>query len=199
MITPTREPVLREIHTAPVTEEDWLPRLAHDIVSEHRQAQESAQTAVAHARRAGELLVQAKHRVVKHGEWAAWCEAELPFGERMAQRYMKVARELPRLPAQQAEQISEMSLRDVLKMLSEPKEPRNGKADSPKNKDLEPKTTRVSDLNPPATASESRPRSEADPGQRRFRLEGSSGTKTSGRSAIQLAKRRPSIRVSSRS
>lgn len=42
----------------------------------------------------GRMLLEAKAQV-DHGGWRTWIEANCVFGEREAQRYMKVARELP--------------------------------------------------------------------------------------------------------
>jgi len=114
--------------------------LAGQITAEHFAAIEDARSAVKHARKAGEYLMQAKDGC-RHGDWLPWLRehcSEIP--ERMAQRYMQVAGH-PELEAD--------SLRDVLFKLAAPRQPA--------------KATRVSDLNgepaasvpPPASASES--------------------------------------------
>ena len=73
-----------------------LPALAANIAAEHQQAQASMQKGLEHALKAGELLVEAK-KLVTHGKWLPWLEANCPFPERTAQLYMRVARERGRL------------------------------------------------------------------------------------------------------
>ena len=108
-------------NVAPVSEADWLPRLATDINREHELAEESARSAVEHAYRAGNFLIQAKHRV-KHGEWEQWVSANLKPAASTVRAYMRVAGKLPRLPAQQADHIKTLSLHDAIAYLREPAE-----------------------------------------------------------------------------
>ena len=46
---------------------------------------------------AGELLIAAKKKVNKHGEWMPWVKANYKFPERKARFYMQLAREWPEL------------------------------------------------------------------------------------------------------
>ena len=88
------------VSTAPVTDSDWLPRLATDINHEHELAEDVARTAVQHAYRAGNrldlafghrvpvinLLDQARRRV-DYGKWGQWVADNLQFSERTERRY----------------------------------------------------------------------------------------------------------------
>ena len=74
-----------------------LPDLAQAIDREHQVVIDAAQTALQHALRCGELLIQAK-RGMAQGEWLGWLEANCTVRPRMAQAYMRLARELPKLP-----------------------------------------------------------------------------------------------------
>jgi hypothetical protein len=64
--------------------------LAQAIEREHYAAITAVKDALGHAIRCGELLAQAK-AAVEHGEWLPWIEANLPFGDRQARKYMRLA------------------------------------------------------------------------------------------------------------
>jgi hypothetical protein len=64
--------------------------LAEQINAEHHQVETALRTGLEHAKRAGELLIQAKEQC-RHGEWTDWIEANVHFSERTAQRYMSIA------------------------------------------------------------------------------------------------------------
>ncbi|HEY1891983.1 MAG TPA: hypothetical protein VGG63_16385 [Steroidobacteraceae bacterium] len=90
--------------------------LAGQIILEHRAALEHAETAVGHARRAGSLLLEARQQFDR-GDWLPWLTAHCPeISERMAQRYIQVARH-PELEAG--------SLREALFKLAGPAKPNN--------------------------------------------------------------------------
>ncbi len=89
------------------------------IVAEHHQAQEAARCAVKHAQRAGGLLIEAKEHI-EHGKWTAWIHRNLPFSERTAQGYMRVARMLPTLAEGKAQRVAELPLRKALAELAHP-------------------------------------------------------------------------------
>lgn len=96
-----------------------LINIAADIRREHQAAQACAGQAVEHAKRAGELLVEAK-AAVPHGEWLPWLTTNVAFSERTAQGYMRIARELPKLEGEKAQRVADMPLRDALQALAEP-------------------------------------------------------------------------------
>ena len=72
-----------------------LAPLADDINREHAEAERAFRGGLEHAIRAGELLLEAKASV-GHGDWLPWVEQNCDFSTRLAQKYMRVARELPR-------------------------------------------------------------------------------------------------------
>jgi hypothetical protein len=97
-----------------------LVRLADDINRDHAAAMTAAQSAIEHARRAGDLLLQAKS-TVGHGEWLPWLVAHCPaISERTAQRYMRLADSWTTLEAK-ATRVSDLSLTGALQLLAEPK------------------------------------------------------------------------------
>jgi hypothetical protein len=75
-----------------------LPSLATRLNAEHQAACASADQTLAHAIEAGRLLTQAKD-AVGHGGWIAWLERNFEGSPRLAQQYMRLARELPKLQA----------------------------------------------------------------------------------------------------
>jgi hypothetical protein len=99
-----------------------LEQLASCINSAHRGARTSAHTAVGHALRCGELLLEVKAGLA-HGEWLPWLAANVKFSQQTASAYMRVATGKRKLPA-----TSNLSLGNTLKLLAEPKEPKPKKA-----------------------------------------------------------------------
>ena len=63
---------------------------ADAINKEHRLARESAETAVDHAIRCGQLLIE-KKKTLAHGEWIPWIEHNCEFHINRANRYMRAA------------------------------------------------------------------------------------------------------------
>lgn len=66
-----------------------LMSLAAGINREHNLAEQMAKSAIEHALKAGELLIQAKAQC-KHGGWLPWLEGSLDIGARQAQKYMRL-------------------------------------------------------------------------------------------------------------
>jgi hypothetical protein len=94
---------LKEISTTPpaaiVTRaEAPLAELARQISSAHAESLAAARTSLEHARRCGELLLQAKARL-PHGQFMPWVTANCPFGLRTGQNYMRVARDWEEIQA----------------------------------------------------------------------------------------------------
>jgi Protein of unknown function (DUF3102) len=81
---------------APSEGQRRLDALAADIRREVDYAEEDFQSAVGHAIRAGQLLIEAKAQV-RHGEWLPWLQANCPLGEREARNYMRLARNRQRV------------------------------------------------------------------------------------------------------
>ena len=89
-----------------------LPELAAEIRTAIEQADRDWHSALGHAIRAGELLIEAKARC-KHGEWLPWLKAN-SFQQQRASEFMRVAK----LPGSG----SFASLNAALKLLAEPRE-----------------------------------------------------------------------------
>ena len=104
-----------------MTTTDTPLSLAVQINNAHGDACRAAQTAIAHARRAGQLLIEAKAEL-EHGSWLAWLGEHCPtIPERTAQAYMRVARDWPTLEAK-AQHVADLPLRDALALLAEPRD-----------------------------------------------------------------------------
>lgn len=101
--------------------------LAVQINTEHERAFGKAREALEHARRAGELLLQAK-AAVDHGQWLPWLAANVAFSERTAQGYMRLAARWDTLQTKSAT-VADLGLRDALKCMSTPADPGHGDVD----------------------------------------------------------------------
>jgi hypothetical protein len=73
-------------------------------------------SAVSYAVEAGKLLMEAK-KLVGHGNWESWVRECCGLSERTAQGYMRLAR----LDPAKAQRVADLSLREALKALAEPK------------------------------------------------------------------------------
>jgi hypothetical protein len=62
-----------------------VPLIKHEL-------EEGNQAGLAHYRRAGEMLIEAKNQV-PHGEWLGWLDKNFHLGAMTAQVYMRLARE----------------------------------------------------------------------------------------------------------
>ena len=70
-----------------------------------------------HARRAGQLLIEAKARL-SHGKWLPWLHANFAGSRRTAQVYIRIASKYSELAAN-AQQSAHLSQRDALDLLTE--------------------------------------------------------------------------------
>lgn len=93
-----------------------LTTIAARINEQHRANEAKAGELADGLLQVGRMLLEAKGQV-GHGNWRAWVEANCVFGEREAQRYMKVARELPKSDTR----VGFESLRGALRELEPPK------------------------------------------------------------------------------
>jgi hypothetical protein len=94
---------------APVSQ---VKAIAYDIEREHQAAYGKAREALEHARRAGELLLQAK-AAIGHGAFGKWLTEHISFAERTAQAYMRIASNWPAIEAKSAT-VAEMTVRGAL-------------------------------------------------------------------------------------
>ena len=65
--------------------------LACEINTEHGHVETHKRSAIKHAIRCGELLLEMKQRV-GHGNWLAWVEENFQASERTARNYMEIAK-----------------------------------------------------------------------------------------------------------
>lgn len=79
--------------------------LAARIRSEVEAAERDWGSALAHAIRAGELLIEAKADL-QHGEWLPWLEANFDFTRQMATNYMRLSENAEELQMENALSIS---------------------------------------------------------------------------------------------
>lgn len=94
--------------------------LAAEINREHKAAQDAARSALEHAIRAGELLIQAKEGIA-HGEWGKWLQDNVEVSERTAQAYMRTAKHKGELVDPKTQRVADLPLREALAQLAEPK------------------------------------------------------------------------------
>ena len=106
-----------------IAKADSLDGLAVEIIVEHEAALKAVRSGLEHARRAGELLIEAK-AAQEHGAWLPWLAEHCPaISERVAQMYMRVAQRWPELEAAaNAKHVSHLPLRAALLMLAEPRQ-----------------------------------------------------------------------------
>lgn len=90
-----------------------LAVLAEEIGAEVAAAETEFQSAVRHAIRAGEKLIEAKG-LVSHGQWLPWLAANFPGSERTARNYIRLA--------QNGNAVADLpTVRDAIAELSAPK------------------------------------------------------------------------------
>jgi len=104
--------------------------LAAQINQAHDQVEQAFTSAMKHALIAGKFLLEAKTQL-KHGEFKPWIRDNFEFSDRMARAYMRVAKEFPKLPDEERQRVTDMSLRGVLKLLASPKNKTTAGSDSP--------------------------------------------------------------------
>lgn len=93
--------------------------LVDQVNQEHDRCQQAYRSALEHAHRAGEFLLQLKAGR-KHGEWLGWLNQHCKVPERTAQTYMRIAREWHKI--QESATVADLSLRDAITLLSEPED-----------------------------------------------------------------------------
>jgi hypothetical protein len=102
----------------PVSPSRPLDELARTINAEHKLFGQQLQSSVAHARRAGELLLQVKQQV-GHGHWLPWLKTNLTFSERTAQDYIRVARRWDELIGSNPQRVADLTYREAVKLLAD--------------------------------------------------------------------------------
>lgn len=95
-----------------------LAELAGRINAEHHHVETALRAGLEHAKRAGDLLIDAKKQC-KHGQWLPWLKANVRFTDRTARRYMELASRWDELGAK-TDTVSDLSYRDAIALLSGP-------------------------------------------------------------------------------
>jgi len=101
-----------------------------DVRRMERESRKKLDGAATAAWQAGKLLLAAKASIVRHGghgAWMPWLEMKFKGSARTARRYMKLARELPEVPAPDG-----LSLRQIYFRLGIATEPKAPKSNAPK-------------------------------------------------------------------
>src|SRR5947209_3478429 len=93
-----------------------LADLARRINAEYERHEAAQRASVKHALALGQMLLEVK-RQVGHGGWLAWLKANVPFSERKARNYARLAREWPALEAKSAGP-ADLSIEGALALLS---------------------------------------------------------------------------------
>lgn len=96
-----------------------LTIIAGEINQEHDACEAAFSESLTHARRAGELLIEAKGQV-EHGEWLGWVEANCKFAPRTAQVYMRIERNWEELANTQG--LALLGVEGAAKLLAAPSE-----------------------------------------------------------------------------
>jgi hypothetical protein len=96
--------------------------IAAEITEAHLNALAAGRSALTYAKRAGELLIDAKEQV-PHGEWLPWLSEHCPqVSEQQAQRYMRIARRWSEIEAVVSDpsRVTDLPVRQALALLAEP-------------------------------------------------------------------------------
>jgi hypothetical protein len=105
--------------TTEIDRSNSLADLAARIKAEHEATSDALKGAVAHAMAAGDLLIEAKAQV-PHGQWLPWLRDHCNVSERMAQRYIRLARN--RTTIEMRHSMSDSSIGGALALLTIPKD-----------------------------------------------------------------------------
>jgi hypothetical protein len=94
-----------------------LADLAARIVAEHQAVSTALKDSVRHAITAGELLVEAKAQLNKHGQWLPWLRGHCTMSERTAQLYMRCAKNREHIEAN-TQCVADLTLSEAAAMLA---------------------------------------------------------------------------------
>lgn len=97
-----------------------LDDLAGRINESYAKCVSALKVSTQHAIEVGKLLIEAKAKV-PHGQWLPWIKENCDFSESLARKYMKVAEELPKLAGANQERVTDLSFRQALELLQEPR------------------------------------------------------------------------------
>src|SRR4029077_15336972 len=95
--------------TADIARSNSLVDLAAKVKAEHTAVDAALKESVAHAIKAGELLIEAK-ALLKHGQWLPWLAEHCSISDRSAQLYMRIAKNREMVEAQIRNGAADLSL-----------------------------------------------------------------------------------------
>lgn len=99
-----------------------LDELAAKINEKHAACTKAMQDGLCYAVEAGKLLIEAKARH-EHGGWLRWVGKNCQFKTRLAQKYMQVAREYPKLTGTNTPRMAHLGFGETLRLLATPRLP----------------------------------------------------------------------------
>jgi len=114
-----------------------IKRLHKKVEASMAKAVETARSVVEDSIRIGELLTEAKKKV-KHGEWLAWIEGNMPFSQPTASRYIKLFENRSQI-IHTLQTVNNLSLRGALQLLTAREEEPEEKAAKPEPENKTPK------------------------------------------------------------
>jgi Protein of unknown function (DUF3102) len=114
----TPSPTAKAKNRRAVDRSNSLADLAARIKAEHDAVGHALKRGLEHAIAAGRLLIEAKEQLA-HGQWLPWLRDHCQVSERMAQRYMLLARHAPELSAK-SDTVSDLTIRGALEQLAPP-------------------------------------------------------------------------------
>src|SRR5262245_8473621 len=97
--------------------QDPLAELATRINAEHEQFELALRDGLMHARKAGELLLEAKGQVA-HGQWLTWLKDNVRCSVRTCQVYMRVTQGWSQLEAN-TQGIAHLTIEGAMRLLAE--------------------------------------------------------------------------------
>lgn len=106
--------------TPPTAGSNSLADLAVRIRAEHEATVAAIKSGAVHAMACGDLLLEAKARLNRHGAWLPWLKQNCEMSERTAQLYMRMARNREAIEAKSAS-VADLSLRGAMAVIAPPK------------------------------------------------------------------------------
>lgn len=96
-----------------------LASLASEINAEHEAAERAINDSLQHAKKCGELLIEAKKQIV-YGKFGAWVEENFHGSHRLANGYMRIARRWAEI-AEDSQTSANLSIDGALALLTTPR------------------------------------------------------------------------------
>ena len=94
-----------------------LQTLATQINETAREAERHARGATENALIVGAMLIEVK-KLVNHGEWDNWILQNCEIAPRTVQAYMRLAKALPQLEAQEAQRVADLPVREAIRAIA---------------------------------------------------------------------------------